>query len=74
MPGLIARLPSLLQAWVTHAPPDLPQPGPAAGRPTAVMDRGTETPDGGVQGVCVQGCICAAGSQCPGRDGCGGAH
>lgn len=61
-----------LQVWVTHAPPDLSQPSPAVGHPMADMDRGTEIPDGGVQGVCVQGCVCSAGSQCPGCDGCGG--
>lgn len=74
MLGLISRLPHSLQVWVTHAPPDPSQPGPAAGQPTAEMDRGTEIPDGGVRGVCVQGCISTVGSQCPGHDGCGGTH
>lgn len=71
MPGLIFRL---LQVWVTHATPNPSQPGPAVGRPTVETDRGTETPDGGVQGVFVQGGICAVGSRCPGCDGCGGTH
>lgn len=74
MPGLISRLPHSLQVWVTHAPPDPSQPGPAAGHPEAEMDGGIEIPDGGMQGVCTQGCICAAGCQGPGHDGCTGPH